>query len=344
MAYITPDLGLLFGYGPSSGPTPDAYDQQPTDPNDLLATLLAQHMTRGLDTNPQNIGGHQGQPMFSGPVGGYAGPLRQSDIPQSRIATTMKPEEASALDLARGTQFPGMGPGADLERIAAIMGSIKGLHEDAQNALLTKMGFGDIADSKLNKEKDLATFRYGLGASDRASAEADRKARLLATLQALKERQMQFDLTRRVPLGDAEKRLAEFYAASADNRSPEKLAAEAQRMGYSYLGGVSDRTMLPAGYDSPNFKPRLGPMTATRDPLQDMIMQQLQSNPNATPAAPSKAGGTASAPQVPVDQGKSTASKPGLSREQKSAFLKAAGNDIAKAKKMAADAGFDPEK
>lgn len=155
-----------------------AVDSMSRNDTELLTNLVAQDMTRGLGLSPQGV------PGFSGPVAGYAGPLRPSDVPSnvagadipvyygSRISpgTIQARAEAGgpfrgfmpqpqAESLARGLsglQGMGLPPGADKEIVEGILGRF-GLSDKKStmpNELLRSAGtdkFGDVMERELAK-------------------------------------------------------------------------------------------------------------------------------------------------------------------------------------------------
>lgn len=123
--------------------------------DNFLADLYGQLINRGMDlglspTNP-DIGGHQDQPTYAGPVAGYSGPLRPSDVP-SNEATANIPVYYG------GRQGITISPGTQQGRIEALRESMpphvldllgvmpKGLESRSEAGLLNNLSPGMVPE------------------------------------------------------------------------------------------------------------------------------------------------------------------------------------------------------
>lgn len=153
---------------------------------ELLTNLVSQDMTRGLGITPQ------GQPNFSGPVAGYAGPLRPSDVPSFEAGADIPVYNGSKLspgtEQARadaGGPFRGIMPQPQAEQLMQGISSMtaagvpQGTNKEIVEGLLGKMGIGSAATSKsaemLNRQflrEDLSKW-YDKKTGDPAGLKAD---------------------------------------------------------------------------------------------------------------------------------------------------------------------------
>lgn len=111
--------------------------QAPRGQEQLLQSLASQGMTRGLGgETPMGTP----QPTFSGPVAGYAGPLRASDRPMETPVPTLPFGQAQALqgqEVARRTQLPG---GRNLGQVSDIMQMLGKLPKEVAGPLFQALG------------------------------------------------------------------------------------------------------------------------------------------------------------------------------------------------------------
>ncbi len=324
-----------YDFGSDSGSVPyygDQYSQPaPTpEPNqasneDLLATLLQASMSRGLGLNDM------GQVNFSGPVAGYSGPLNQNDIPSLQASADIpvyygetKPGEgihvSPATQQARvqnimQQQIPGMtGPATSLEQLIPLVQSLKGLDDNTQAAILSKLGvagIGSVGDPVLERQKALAQFQHGLNAPDRQTAQMMAMARLREAMNSAAERQRQWEEKNRIPYNAMIEQLKN--AREAGVTDPTALGERARAGGWYYQGGTTDVNPF-----SSDFSPRIGTTP----------VYQAPSGPTAParPMAPATQSKTpmASAQPAPGDRVRVTApnGQPGsVPRAQLKAFL-----------------------
>ena len=125
---------------------------------ELLRNLVQQQMTRGLSVGPTQANA-EGGPMYSGPVAGYAGPTRASDVPDINAAADIPVYNGAQLSpgtiQARadaGGPFRGTMPAADAQRLSQ---GIQGFEATAPRSavevtkgILEKLGLHENAYNK----------------------------------------------------------------------------------------------------------------------------------------------------------------------------------------------------
>lgn len=151
MAIITPDISAFYpGYGQPQEPN------QPTDPSQIaqlvkqmagtgeeamLAELVRQGMTKGLSQGDGGIGQLDGRLNYSGPVAGYAGPLRESDKP-GMVVPMMSPGEARDAEIQQS--FRNENP--QLQKALDALGMLpKGTSDAVEAGIANRLSPGLIA-------------------------------------------------------------------------------------------------------------------------------------------------------------------------------------------------------
>jgi len=295
MAYMTPDLTTLLGQDQSMSQIVNG--PQPANQDNLLQMLLAQHMTRGLGMNPNQ----EGQPMFSGPQAGYAGPTRRSDVPGQRVAQVQPSNVSDAQDLARGIKIPNAtGSVQNLEQLIPMIQALKALGPDAESELMTRMGIGAPAgqESKhLRDAKALADYNHALGAPDRAINQEIARARVLDAKARVDQLAAEAEARNRIPMKDAKASMTGAYGSGTTD--PIDLQQLAKSLGYSYQGG-SRNTFLGVPYG--DFQPRLG----VNQPVPQGAPSALAPKPGQAPAQTQP-----QQPKAPSTQGKVVVEKGG---------------------------------
>ena len=125
---------------------------------ELLRNLVQQQMTRGLSVGPTS-NNPMGGPMYSGPVAGYAGPLRPSDVPDINAAADIPVYNGAQLSpgttQARadaGGPFRGTMPDVQAQRLSQGMQGLEATAPrsaaEVTRGLLAKLGFSEDSYNK----------------------------------------------------------------------------------------------------------------------------------------------------------------------------------------------------
>lgn len=237
------------------------------DQEELLQALVAAGMTQGLSNDPvRGLG-------FSGPVAGYAGPVRPSDVPIEDQVGQLGRTEA-----LRGTSLGGSGPLGNVGQLMDLASGLKGVPKEVLEALMGRLTGIDPQAQEMARQKELLQFKHGLGGDDRAERLDVMRQRIEAMMQNQQAQRALAESKNRLPLKDARQSLIDAWNSGI--RDPQALAQIAQDQGYSYGGGSSETVLgVPTGRD---FQPRLG----VRQPE---VKQGAQPQAKAKPTAAAKA-------------------------------------------------------
>jgi hypothetical protein len=283
----------------------------------LLRELMNQRMTQGLGENPTG----NGQMAYTGPWSGYAGPMRQDDVPSFQAGADIPVFYGAKNPMESITMSPGtemarqemvrqqpVGQG-NMGQIMDLIQGMKGVPDQLKAQLLSQRfpGVFEKPMTQLENQKALAQFNYNLRSDEREDRAEDRKDRQQDRKLRLKDMELRTDALiadrearHRIPIKDA--KLAMKRAFEAGERDPIKLAILAKGMGYQYGGGTSNAGLSRVA--GTGFEPNL------------MV-------------PPMRTGRNANAKAKLTD------------RKIAKQFLDSAGGDIARAKEMAAALGWE---
>lgn len=128
---------------------------------DVLRNLVQQQMTQGLSVMPTSAN-PMGGPTYSGPVAGYAGALRPSDVPTNTAGADIPVYNGAKLSpqtmqarLDAGGPFRGIlkQPQAEqlMQGLQSLSGTEAGVAGPATKGILEALGFGETSTDKMLK-------------------------------------------------------------------------------------------------------------------------------------------------------------------------------------------------
>jgi len=345
--------------------------QAPQGQDQLLQSLASQGMTRGLGGETP-----MGTPQltFSGPVAGYAGPLRPGDVPFTNPnIRTMSPDQADAAQTGE-EQVPGMPKGMTWGHLARLGQITKGMHPAVQGQIYEKLGIIPPGSSTLgttgkplgagaSKYINLETGEYAkpgqtageMASGDWATVDSGR-GRIYENLNTLKNH-----ITLTEKYLDAVPKGGWRWSNYAEMKA-RMLAGDPQA---TALGGQLEAlTPLAVGRALSNAGARMGPQGAkymapaafSLGDNQETLKEKLNNlkylvystaKENGLPTGPFKDWEPAAAGAAEGAQGAQVGGMGGAAGGKKldqgtaMQFLRQAGGDKAKARQLAKQAGYN---